>query len=422
MSRANQMPLTTLLSTADGVPLKVSLRRAQRRQRIWAMLLVTPLLLFILASFVVPVLNMAWRGVDNSEVVTYMPKTTEALQSWDGEGLPNEATFAALAADLKTSFESKEIGKVARRLNYERQGMRSLIMGSARKARKLESGPYQEAMLKIDEDWGNPVTWRLLKRESHPYTFSYLLAAIDAGYDDQGDIAINPPETRLYMPLFSRTLILSTAVTILCILLGYPVAYLLANLPLRTSNLLMILVLLPFWTSLLVRTTTWIAILQTQGVLNDLLVWLQVIDEQGRIQMIFNKTGTLVAMTHILLPFMILPLFSVMKTVPPSYLRAARSLGATPLVAFWKVYVPQTISGIGAGSLLVFILSIGYFITPALVGGQSGQLISNMIAYHMQRSLNWGLAGALGVMLLAVVLVLYAIYNKLIGIDKMKMG
>ena len=184
----------------------------------------------------------------------------------------------------------------------------------------------------------------------------------------------------------------------------------------------MILVLLPFWTSLLVRTTTWIALLQTQGVLNDLLVWLHVIDDAGRLQMIFNKTGTIVAMTHILLPFMILPLYSVMKTVPPSYMRAARSLGANPLVAFWRVYVPQTVSGIGAGSILVFILSIGYFITPALVGGQSGQLISNLIAYHMQKSLNWGLAGALGFLLLILVLVLYAIYNRLIGVDKMKMG
>lgn len=158
---------------------------------------------------------------------------------------------------------------------------------------------------------------------------------------------------------------MSFSITLFCIILAYPVAYLLATLPLRISNLLMILVLLPFWTSLLVRTTTWIAILQTQGILNDLMVWLNILDEAGRLQMIFNATGTLVAMTHILLPFMILPLYSVMKTIPPSYMRAARSLGANPLVAYVRVYIPQTVTGIGAGSLLVFILSIGYFITPA---------------------------------------------------------
>jgi len=410
------------VTTADGTPLKVSLRRAQRRQRLWALLLVLPLLLFILVTFIVPVFNMALRGVEDPQVHEVMPNTTAALGSWDGEGLPGEPVFAALFEDLKAGYESKEIGKVATRLNYEIQGMRSVIMGSARQTKRLSSGPYKEALIDINSAWGEPATWKMLKRQSAPYTLSYLLAALDMGYDDEGNIVMQPESQRVYGPLFVRTLVMSATVTLFCILLGYPVAYLMANLPLRTSNLLMILVLLPFWTSLLVRTTTWIVLLQSQGVLNDLLVWMHIVDDQGRIQMIFNKTGTLIAMTHILLPFMILPLYSVMKTVPPSYVRAARSLGANPLVAFWRVYVPQTVSGIGAGSLLVFILSIGYFITPALVGGQSGQMISNMIAYHMQKSLNWGLAGALGMLLLVVVLVFYAVYNKLIGIDKIKMG
>ncbi|TBW59022.1 ABC transporter permease [Marinobacter halodurans] len=410
------------MTTADGKPLKVSLRRALRRQRIWAFLLVAPLLLFILVTFIVPVFNMALRGIENPQVHDIMPQTTSALKAWDGEGLPAEPVYAALVADLQAGYKSKEIGKVATRLNYEKVGMRSVIMSSARHAKRMKDGPYKEAMIHVNRAWGDPATWRLIKRESAPYTFSYLLAALDAHYDDNGDIAMLPQDRRIYVPLFIRTLLMSATVTLFCILLGYPVAYLLANLPLKISNLLMIMVLLPFWTSLLVRTTTWIVLLQSQGVLNDLMVWLHVIDDQGRIQMIFNKTGTLVAMTHILLPFMILPLYSVMKTVPPSYLRAARSLGANPLVAFWRVYVPQTVSGIGAGSLLVFILSIGYYITPALVGGQSGQMISNMIAYHMQESLNWGLAGALGLLLLVIVLVLYSVYNKFIGIDKIKMG
>ena len=206
---------------------------------------------------------------------------------------------------------------------------------------------------------------------------------------------------------------------LLCLLLGYPVAYLLATLPLRYSNLLMIMVLLPFWTSLLVRTTAWIAILQSQGVVNDLLVWIGITGDESRFSLIYNMTGTIVAMTHILLPFMILPLYSVMKTIPPSYMRAARSLGARPTRAFIKVYMPQTIPGVGAGGLLVFILAIGYYITPALVGGQDGQL---MIAYHMQKSLNWSLAAALGGILLAGVLLLYWAYDRIIGIDNMKLG
>ena len=184
----------------------------------------------------------------------------------------------------------------------------------------------------------------------------------------------------------------------------------------------MILVLLPFWTSLLVRTSAWIALLQKEGVINDLLVWTGLIGDEHRLTMIHNATGTVVAMTHVLLPFMVLPLYSVMKTIPPSYLRAARSLGATPFTAFVRVYMPNTVPGIGAGAILVFIISIGYYITPALVGGQSGTLISNFIAYHLSSSLNWGLAAALGSILLGLVLALYLLYDKIVGIDNMKMG
>lgn len=138
--------------------------------------------------------------------------------------------------------------------------------------------------------------------------------------------------------------------------------------------------------------------------------------------MIHNTFGTVVSMVHILLPFMILPLYSVMKGISPTYFRAARSLGATPFMAFIKVYMPLTLPGIGAGALLTFILSIGFYITPALVGGRSGQMISNMIAYHMQTSLNWGMAGALGGLLLFVVLVLFYMFNRVVGINNLKVG
>jgi putative spermidine/putrescine transport system permease protein len=222
--------------------------------------------------------------------------------------------------------------------------------------------------------------------------------------------------------LFIRTLWLSALIAGICLVLAFPVAHLLATLPLRYSNLLMIFVLLPFWTSLLVRTTSWIVLLQSQGVFNDILVLIGIIGEDGRIQLMYNRMGTIIAMVHILLPFMVLPLYSVMKTIPPSYMRAARSLGATPWTAFWRVYFPQTVPGIGAGILLVFILAVGYYITPALVGGSSGQLISNLIAFHMQQSLNWSLAAALGALLLFGILVLYWLYDRIIGIDNMKLG
>ena len=184
----------------------------------------------------------------------------------------------------------------------------------------------------------------------------------------------------------------------------------------------MILVLLPFWTSLLVRTTSWIVLLQSQGVVNDVAVASGIIDDSSRLQMIYNQTGTIIAMTHILLPFTILPLYSVMRPIDPSYVRAARSLGASSWTAFRRVYLPQTVPGIGAGALLVFILAVGYYITPALVGGSDGQLISNLIAFHMLSSFNWSLAAALATLLLAGILLLYWLYDRLVGLDNLKLG
>lgn len=307
-------------------------------------------------------------------------------------------------------------------VNFERPAARSLFTRSARKASSITAAPYKEALLELDDGWGDPSLWFLMKRLSDPLTRRFFLNAVDLQYDDAGNIVRQDELRQIYVNLFARTAWMSAMVMVMCLLLGYPVAYLLSVLPLRTSNLLMIFVLLPFWTSLLVRTTAWIALLQTQGVINDVLVWIGVISDENRIQMIFNATGTVVAMTHILLPFMILPLYSVMKTIPPSYMRAARSLGADQFTAFTRVYMPQTLPGVGAGCILVFILAIGYYITPALVGGESGTMISNMIAYHMQKSLNWSLAAALATLLLAGVLALYWLYNRIVGVDNMKLG
>lgn len=410
------------LTTANGVPLKVSLMRTNRRNQMRAFFLVAPLLLFLVIAFVLPILDMLKRSVDNPEVNQQLSRTAELLEEWDGETVPDEAVFEALVQDLLEGGEKRTIGLVASRLNYEASGMRSLIMKTSRRAGRIENGPYKAAVLDIDEDWGDVDVWRLIKRESDPYTLSYYLAAVDMKFDSNGDIVEQPEYLQIYQQLFVRTFWMSMAITGLCLLLGYPIAFLLANTPLRYSNLLMILVLLPFWTSLLVRTTTWIAILQQQGVLNDIFVGLGLIGEDSRLSMIYNKTGTLVAMTHILLPFMILPLYSVMKTIPPYYMRAARSLGAQPFLAFRRVYFPLTIPGIGAGSILVFILAIGYYITPALVGGQDGIFITNFIAYHMQTSLNWGLAAAIASILLFVVIAFYLIYNRLIGVDNVKLG
>ncbi|WP_333833322.1 ABC transporter permease [Rubrimonas sp.] len=407
--------------TVDGQPLKRRLAQAQRRVRLRAFALVAPLLLFILLVFVAPIAALMAQGVHNPTFALLMPNLTPMLRDWDARSEPTEAMFAALHADLLRTREDRTIGQVATRVNRELSGTRSLFTSTARRVDRMEP-PYRDALIAEDAKWGEMATWEAMKVASKSLTGAFYAAALDRTVTAQGEVVQAPPEQRIHVSLFLRTLEISLAVTILCLILGYPVAWLLANLPLRTANLLLILVLLPFWTSLLVRTTAWIALLQSQGVINDLMVWSGVTSDANRFSMIYNKTGTLVAMTHILLPFMILPLYSVMKTIPPTYLRAAKSLGASNWTAFWRVYFPQTVPGIGAGALLVFILAIGYYITPALVGGQSGTMISNFIAFHMERSLNWSLAAALGGILLAGVLILYAVYQRLIGIDNVKLG
>lgn len=412
---------TELVIAADGTPLKKKLAQALFKSRVRAFGLVLPLLIFIVASFIIPIFSLMVQGVKNDTYSSNMPASTAIMAEWDGASEPTEEMFAALVSDLIQAREDKSIGRVATRVNREESGTRSMFTKSARNAAKLEA-PFMAAMLDIDEDWGSLDVWGAMKVSSQTYSPAFYAAAVDADYKADGSIVRLDSEDRIYVYLFVKTLTVALAVTLSTLVLGYPVAWLLAGLPIRQSNLLMILVLLPFWTSLLVRTTAWIAMLQSHGVLNNIFVWLGITSDEARFSLIYNMTGTIIAMTHILLPFMILPLYSVMKGIPPTYLRAAKSMGANNWTAFWRVYFPGTIPGIGAGALLVFILSIGYYITPALVGGQDGQLISNFIAYHMQKSLNWSLAAALGGILLVIVLAIYWVYDKVVGIDNMKMG
>jgi len=411
---------------ADGMPLKKSLAKSLQREKLRALMLIAPLLIFVLITFIFPIGSMLFRSVENRIVQDTLPKTVAALRDWDelsGE-LPDEAVFAAFVEDFIVAVENKEHTRIGSRLNYEVSGMSSLFRKSARKVKKwdlAQDAPFRDKLIDVDKDWGDPVTWSIIKTHSGKYTNGYFLNAIDMQRTAEGAKA-QPKDKQILIKLFIRTVKMSLIITGMCILLGYPVAWILANLPARSANLLMILVLLPFWTSLLVRTSAWKVMLQNQGVINDVLVWLGLVANDGRLEIINNQFGTITAMTHILLPFMILPMYSVMQTIPPSYLRAAKSLGATNWTAFWRVYFPQSIPGIGAGSILVFILAIGYYITPEIVGGTDGVFISNRIAYHISSSLNWGLAAALGAILLAVVLVLYWAYDKIVGIDNVKLG
>ena len=417
MSSENKQILTT-----DGIPLEVSLKKAENNNKIKAFLLVAPLLLFIIITYVFPIGDMLMRSVDDKMVTEMLPKTYKSMETWDGEELPPEEVFEAFYFDFQRLIEEEREGKLSTQLNYTKNGFKSIIKKLRRKSKSFEEGNYKEQIMAVHKRWADVEYWRAIKRRAPAYTYQKYLKGMDMYENEKGEIVNVAEDRRVHRILWLRTLEIAFFVTVFCFLMAYPIAHLLATLPMKYSNLLMICVLLPFWTSLLVRTASWMILLQQQGIVNDFFVMIGLVSDDNRIEMMFNKTGSYVAMTQILLPFMVLPLYSVMKTISPSLMRAGKSLGGTPFIAFWKVYFPLTIPGIGAGCLLVFILAIGYYITPALVGGASGTLISNQIAFHMKSTLDWSFASAMGLMLLSGVLVIYWLYNKLVGIDNIKLG
>ncbi len=412
---------TGSILTTEGIPLKVSLQKAERRNKIRAILLVAPLLLFILFTFLIPIGDMLLRSVDDSYINTVFPKTFKEYKKWDRQDLPSEELYKTMFFEVKDS-EGYAIGKASTRMNYAKSGWKSLLKKSKRKFKKIEEGPYKEQMIAIDKKWADMEYWKAIGVMVDTTTAGYYLNAVDLKYDVNKEVVQQQENRRIYNHTWVKTFKVSVLVMVFCLMLGYPISYLLSTLPLKYSNLLMICVLLPFWTSLLVRTVAWMVMLQQKGVFNNLLVMSNIIADENRFKLMYNETATIIVMTQILLPFMVLPLYSVMKTISPNYMRAALNLGASPMHAFWKIYMPNSVPGISAGCMLVFILAIGYYITPELVGGKDGQMIGNWIAYHLKTTLNWGLSAALGAILLGVLTVLYWVYNKLVGIENIKLG
>ena len=399
---------------ADPRALQRSLGRAERVRKLRAFALTLPLLVFLMLTFLVPIAALLKRAIENPEVANALPRTVSALERWNRRDPPPDEAYAAVLADLGALPDSADAGALARRLNSEVPGARSLVM-NAYKALPLGGvatpGQAKARLTALDERWADLKYWQAIAKNGSRWTGDYLLASVDLKRDAQGTIERMAPDQRVFGRILVRTFEISMIVTAWCLLLGYPLAYWLSTLPARQANILMIVVLVPFWTSILVRVAAWIVLLQSAGLVNRALIATGVIEHP--LALLFNRTGVIIAMTHILLPFMILPLYSVMKGIPPSYLRAAVSLGSTPLAAFFRVYVPQTYPGIGAGALLVFILSIGYYVTPALLGGADDQMLSYYIAQYTNVNVIWGMASALGALLLAATLVLYALYRRI---------
>ena len=415
------MAIAVPLNEVSSPTLKKRLAHAERINRWKAQALIAPLVIFLLLVFLVPIAALLYKSVGNPEVVGGLPRTVVAVAGWDGKGLPAEPVYKSLSEDLAEARKNQVLGDLSKRLNMELAGYRSLLMKTA-KGLPFKAVPesYKDAMEALDERWGDPAYWQAIKRNTSSVTPFYLLAAVDHRIDDLGEIAPATPDQSIYLDIFARTFWMGLVITCICLVLAYPLAYLLANLPARQSNLLMILVLLPFWTSVLVRVAAWIVLLQSGGLINSALISMGLIDKP--LELVFNRTGVYIAMVHILLPFMILPIYSVMKGISPTYMRAAISLGCHPFASFWRVYFPQTYAGVGAGCLLVFIIAIGYYITPALLGSPNDQMVSYFVAFYTNTSINWGMATALGGLLLLATVVLYLMYNWLVGASRLRLS
>jgi putative spermidine/putrescine transport system permease protein len=390
-----------------------ALARDRRARVLQALGLTAPLLVFLAFTFLIPIGALLMRAVENPEVARALPATVAVLDAWDSESAPPDGVYRALADDLLAMAEPADAGGLARRLNSELPGARSLVMGAFRQRESfatLDAPAAKAAFLALDARWQQPELWRVIARNGSRWTPDYLLASVDRRRDAAGAVVAVPEEQAVFVRILLRTLGIGATVTLVCLVLAYPLAWWLSTLPVRKANRLLILVLVPFWTSVLVRVAAWIVLLQSEGLVNRALAGLGWIDRP--LELLFNRTGVIIAMVHILLPFMILPLYSVMKGIPRDYQRAAVSLGSHPLGAFVRVFVPQTLPGVTAGVLLVFILAIGYYVTPALLGGPADQMLSSSVAQYANVELNWGMACALGAVLLTATLVLYGVYRR----------
>ncbi|MET3792524.1 ABC transporter permease [Aquamicrobium terrae] len=401
------------MRTTSSTLLKAAHRKAQRPERLRGFLLIAPLAVFLAFTFLAPISSFLVRAVYDPLIADAFPNTVDALKSWKpSEGTPPEAVFRAFRDELLITRDRGTIGAVGQRLNRDAAGMRSLVQRGLSITDQTGVTEWKPVFVGANEQWALPETWSIIKNAGSRFTLSHLLQAVDLVKTEDGSIELRPEDQRVNNYLLVRTLLVGLAIMTLSTLLAFPIALAIARASPSAARWMMTIVLLQFWTSVLARIVSWIVLLQNRGVVNDLLVATGVIAEQQRLALIYNMLGTILVGTYAMLPLVILPIYSVMKLIPPSYLRAATSLGAHPFEAFWRVYFPLTLPGIGAGASTAFILSIGYFVTPALVGGQSGTLYSNIIAYHMQTSLNWALAAALSIVILVVVISLYTVLNR----------
>jgi putative spermidine/putrescine transport system permease protein len=400
-----------------GETLAGRVRMAGRRRRLVTFLLLLPSVVFVALLFIAPVGLFLFRSVDNSEVSDALVRTVPVLGRWNGSEPIPDAAFEALAQDLSALRDTPAAAQLARRLSYNATQFRGLILGTIARLQVVESSHARQQLVAIDRRWDDIGVWKVLRLERHRLTKLYFLSALDLEMTADGDIRRAPEETAVFIDLYLRTFFISGMVTLFCVVLGFPVALAMASARPSYANLMLMLVLVPFWTSLLVRTTAWIIILQSNGIVNQFLQYAGLTDHP--IPLVFNRTGLYIGMVQVLLPFAILPMYSAFKSLPADLTCAAASLGAKPYQRFIHIFLPQAAPGIFAAAILVFVLCLGYYVAPALIGGPADQMIGYFIAYFTNSAVNWGMASALGVILLAAVAALYAVVGRLTKYERL---
>ncbi len=389
--------------------------RPDFRQRLTAFLLLAPLLAFMLSFFVVPLVTMMKSAVSDPVATESLPRTHKALARWDRTSVPPATAQAAFIDDIRKLTNDEQFGDLVRRLNSAQSGFRSLLG----KTRRALDGTDAVDLAAIDSRWSETPYWTTIAEAvASPWTDKNLLAAVDLERNAAGNIAAMPEGASANRLIMIRTFVTSALVTLACILIGLPFAMVAASVDGWRRQILLGAVLLPLWTSLLVRTAAWYVVLQDNGLINATLKGLGL--TSAPVPLMFNRLGVVIAMTHVLLPFMVLPIFSVLIAIPRNLMPAAASLGAHPLRAFVHVLLPLSMRGVVSGALLVFMAALGYYITPALIGGANDQMISSVIAYYATGAANWGMAGALGLVLLAMTILLYAVYIRLTSAEEQR--
>ncbi|MDY0873543.1 ABC transporter permease [Dongia rigui] len=367
-------------------------------------LLVLPLLGFIIVTVIVPVGHFLARSVDNSAIADNMPLTAAALAAWQpADGTPDQAAFAAFAADIRAAAARDTLGQLAQGLNQQFPGSRTFIIRSGPLAAKLTAGAEKAELLTKFPALNDTRLWSIFKAAGSKVTDFYLLQSLDLERDAKGAIAAVTPDRAIFLAAIWRTIVISINVTLICALVALPVAHVLAAARPPYAGILLALVLFPLWTSLLVRTVSWIIILQGEGPVNTTLQFLHLIEQP--LHLVYTRGSLYIAMVQVLLPLMILSILAVVVKLPKELVRAATSLGANWWQSYWRVQLPLIAPGIVTGAGIVFVFALGYYITPALIGGPQDQMLSSYVALYTNKTLNWGLAAALALQLLLVLVI-----------------